>query len=89
MHFYIDGLGELDDDNLRATAELAVSEGIIPITADPRLHMEPLAHPSVTVYSLGQYPVDHESKGKFYIDATRSYHAEKIAALVKIGEADA
>lgn len=75
LHFYIDGLGELDDANLSATAGLAVSRGILPITADPRLHLEPLAHPSVTVYSLGQY-----SNGKFYIDGTRSYQARRIAS---------
>ena len=75
LHFYIDGLGELDDANLSATAGLAVSRGILPITADPRLHLEPLAHPSVTVYSLGQY-----ANGKFYIDGTRSYQARRIAS---------
>jgi chromosome segregation ATPase len=44
LHFYIDGLGELDDRNLEATAAMAVSRGITSITADPRLHLEPLAH---------------------------------------------
>lgn len=72
LHFYIDGLGELDDANLSATAALAVSKGILPITADPRVHLEPLAHPEVTVYSLGQYP-----NGDFHIDSTRTYHAQR------------
>lgn len=75
LHFYIDGLGELDDDNLSATAALAVSKGILPITADPRVHLEPLAHPEVTVYSLGQY-----ESGHFYIDNTRTYHARRQPA---------
>ncbi|MCA9177693.1 MAG: hypothetical protein KDB14_24665, partial [Planctomycetales bacterium] len=66
--------------NLSATAGLAVSRGILPITADPRLHLEPLAHPSVTVYSLGQYSNDQYSNGKFYIDGTRSYQARRIAS---------
>lgn len=80
MFFYIDGVGELDDGNLSATAKLAVGEGILPITADPRLHLEPLAHPRVTVYSLGQFPETHPAKGQFYIDATRTYVAEKMMA---------
>ena len=70
LHFYIDGLGELDDPNLSATAKMAVSKGIIPITADPRLHVEALAHPEVTVYSLGQNP-----EGRYFIDQHRTYHA--------------
>lgn len=72
LHFYIDGLGELDDRNLEATAAMAVSRGIISITADPRLHLEPLAHPDVTVYSLGQ-----DSDGRFYIDSYKTYHARR------------
>lgn len=70
LHFYIDGLGDLDDPNLSATAKMAVSKGIIPITADPRLHVEALAHPEVTVYSLGQ-----NREGRFFIDQHRTYHA--------------
>lgn len=72
LHFYIDGLGELDDQNLEATAAMAISKGIIPITADPRLHLEPLAHPDVTVYSLGQ-----DTNGRFYIDSYKTYHARR------------
>jgi hypothetical protein len=72
LHFYIDGLGELDDNNLAATAAMAVSKGVIPITADPRLHLEPLAHPEVTVYGLGQKP-----DGRFYIDGYKTYHAHR------------
>lgn len=75
LHFYLDGLGELDDDNLSATAAMAVSQGIIPITADPRLHLEPLAHPEVTVYSLGQ-----NSDQRFFIDKFKTYHARRSAA---------
>lgn len=83
MFFYIDGVGELDDGNLSATAELAVGEGILPITADPRLHLEPLAHPRVMVYSLGQFPETHPYKGRFYIDATRTYVAEKLRTVAE------
>ncbi len=79
LHFYIDGLGELDDRNLEATAAMAVSRGIIPITADPRLHLEPLAHPEVTVYSLGQ-----ESSGRFFIDSYKTYHARRRAQPVEV-----
>lgn len=75
LHFYIDGLGELDDDNLSATAGLAIAKGVMPITADPRLHLEPLAHPEVTAYSLGQ-----DERGKFNIDETRTYHARRMTA---------
>lgn len=73
LHFYIDGLGELDDNNLSATAEMAISKGVIPITADPRLHFEPLAHPEVTIYSLGQ-----DGQGRFYIDSFRTYRAHRL-----------
>ncbi len=73
LHFYIDGLGELDDQNLEATAAMAVSKGIVPITADPRLHLGPLAHPEVTVYSLGQ-----DLDGRFYIDRYRTYQARRV-----------
>jgi hypothetical protein len=78
LHFYIDGLGELDDRNLEATASMAVSRGFIPITADPRLHLEPLAHPEVTVYSLGQSP-----DGRFFIDRYRTYHARRQLGSVE------
>ncbi len=78
LHFYIDGLGELDDHNLEATAGMAVSKGIIPITADPRLHLEPLAHPEVTVYSLGQ-----SADGRFFIDAYKTYHARRRTEVME------
>lgn len=80
LHFYIDGLGELDDNNLGATAAMAVSKGIIPITADPRLHLEPLAHPEVTVYGLGQ-----NSDGRFFVDSYKTYHAHRKTQLVGDG----
>jgi hypothetical protein len=81
LHFYIDGLGELDDRNLSATAEMAVSKGIIPITADPRLHFEPLAHPEVIVYSLGQ-----DANQRFRIDNYRTYHARRTD--VEVAQSD-
>ena len=76
LHFYIDGLGELDDSNLAATAAMAVSKGVIPITADPRLHLEPLAHPEVTVYSLGQ-----DAHGFFHVDKYKTYHAHRTVRV--------
>ncbi len=79
LHFYIDGLGELDDPNLEATASMAVSRGIMPITADPRLHLEPLAHPEVTVYTLGQ-----QANGHFFIDRHKTYHARKKARVADV-----
>lgn len=80
LHFYIDGLGELDDNNLGATAAMAVSKGIIPITADPRLHLEPLAHPDVTVYGLGQ-----NGDGRFFVDSYKTYRAHRKTQLVGDG----
>lgn len=77
LHFYIDGLGELDDNNLSATAASAVSRGIIPITADPRLHLEPLAHPEVTVYGLGQ-----RESGQFFVDNYKTYRARRVLQSV-------
>lgn len=73
LHFYLDETGKLDPDNLKATTSLAVSRGIIPITADPDIRIEPLAHPEVTVYVLGQ-----RSDGKFFINQQRTFHARRI-----------
>lgn len=73
LHFYLDETGKLDPDNLKATTSMAVSKGIIPITADPDIRIEPLAHPEVTVYVLGQ-----RSDGKFHIDRQRTFHARRI-----------
>ncbi len=72
LHFYIDGLGDLDDHNLSATVEMAIKKGIIPITADPRIHLEPLAHPELTVYSLAQ-----SSDGRVFVDASKTFHARR------------
>ena len=73
LHFYIDETGHLDDRNLEATTAMAVSRGITPITAEPDVRIEPLAHPEVTVYSLGQ-----DGQGKFFVDRSRTYHARRL-----------
>jgi predicted nucleic acid-binding Zn-ribbon protein len=67
LHFYMDETGQLDEKNLYATTSMAVSNGVMPITADPDVRIEPLAHPTVTVYSLGQ-----NEQGKFYVDGKRT-----------------
>lgn len=71
LHFYLDETGQLDDDNLRATTAMAVSKGMVPITAEPGIRMEPLAHPEVTVYTLGTHD------GRFCIDSYQTYHARR------------
>ena len=71
LHFYLDETGQLDDDNLRATTEMAVSKGMVPITAEPGIRMEPLAHPEVTVYTLGTH------EGRFCIDSYQTYQARR------------
>lgn len=71
LHFYLDETGQLDDDNLRATTAMAVSKGMVPITAEPSIRMEPLAHPEVTVYTLGNHD------GQFCIDRYQTYHARR------------
>ena len=53
LHFYLDETGQLDDWNLKATTAMAVSKGMVPITAEPGIRMEPLAHPAVTIYPSG------------------------------------
>jgi hypothetical protein len=63
----MDETGQLDEKNLYATTSMAVSNGVMPITADPDVRIEPLAHPTVTVYSLGQ-----NEQGKFYVDGKRT-----------------
>lgn len=72
LHFYLDETGQLDDKNLHATTAMAVGRGVVPITAEPRVRAEPLAHPSVTVYSLGQ-----DTMGRFFIDARRTLRAKQ------------
>jgi hypothetical protein len=72
LHFYLDETGQLDDKNLHATTAMAVGRGVVPITAEPRVRAEPLAHPSVTVYSLGQ-----DTMGRFFIDARRTLRARQ------------
>ncbi|MGA2254051.1 MAG: hypothetical protein ABSG53_05260 [Thermoguttaceae bacterium] len=71
LHFYLDETGQLDDDNLKATTAMAVSKGMVPITAEPGIRMEPLANPEVTVYTLGNHD------GQFCIDRYQTYHARR------------
>ena len=74
LHFYLDETGQLDDYNLHAITQMASDRGIVPITAEPRIRIEPLAHPSVTIYALGQ-----STEGKFDIDAKRTIRAARRA----------
>jgi hypothetical protein len=73
LHFYMDETGHLDDRNLYATTSMAMSKGILPITAEPAVRIDPLAHPEVTVYALGQ-----NGQGRFYIEACNTYRATRI-----------
>lgn len=73
LHFFLDETGQLDERNLAATTQMAVDTGVMPITADPDVRIEPLAHPIVTVYSLGQ-----NDEGKFVIDGKRTCRARRI-----------
>lgn len=72
LHFYLDETAHLDEDNLRATTAMAVSRGMIPITAQPSVRMECLAHPDVTVYTLGT-----TAEGRFRIESYQTYHARR------------
>jgi hypothetical protein len=72
LHFYLDETGQLDDGNLKATTAMAVSRGMVPITAQPGVRMESLAHPKVTVYTLGM-----TIEGRFRIDSYQTYHARR------------
>ena len=74
LHFYLDETGQLDDDNLKATTAMAVSRGMVPITAQPGVRMESLAHPKVTVYTLTS-----TAEGRFRIDGYQTYHARRIS----------
>jgi len=73
LHFFMDETGELDDQNLHATTAMGMSRGIIPITAEPAVRIDPLAHPEVTVYSLGE-----NGQGRFLIEAWNTYRAARI-----------
>ncbi len=73
LHFFLDETGQLDDRNLEATTKMAVDKGVMPITADPDVRIEPLAHPTVTVYSLGQ-----NAGGKFIINSQRTCHGRRV-----------
>lgn len=76
LHFYLDETGQLDDYNLHAITQMASERGIVPITAEPRIRVEPLAHPAVTVYALGQ-----SEDGKFNIDAKRTIRGARRATV--------
>ena len=67
LHFFLDETGRLDDQNLHATTLMAVRASVLPITAEPRPRIEPLAHPHVTVYYLGRDDANY-----FRIDTTRT-----------------
>ena len=73
LHFFIDETGRLDDLNLSATVKMAVSQSIIPITAEPKVKLESLAHPEVMIYTLGTTEDD-----KFKIDSQRSFRARRV-----------
>ena len=73
LHFFIDETGRLDDPNLSATVKMAVSQSIIPITAEPKVKLESLAHPEVMIYTLGTTEDD-----KFKIDSQRSFRARRV-----------
>lgn len=73
LHFYLDETGQLDEENLKATTAMAVSRGMVPITAQPGVRMESLAHPKVTVYTLGT-----TAGGRFRIDSYQTYHAMRV-----------
>jgi hypothetical protein len=60
---------------------MAVSKGMVPITAEPGIRMEPLAHPEVTVYTLGTHD------GRFCINSYQTYHAWRKEAPVTQPEA--
>lgn len=81
LHFYLDETGQLDDYNLQAITQMASERGIVPITAEPRIRIEPLAHPSVTVYALGQ-----SADGKFDIDARRTIRGGRRASVPETAE---
>jgi hypothetical protein len=72
LHFYIDEIGDLDDPNLEAVTSMAVEQGVLPITANPHVKLEPLAHPEVTNYALGLSDV-----GQFVVDEGRTYTARR------------
>jgi len=74
LHFYMDETGHLDDQNLHATTAMAMSKGILPITAEPDVRIDPLAHPEVTVYALGQ-----NAQGRFHIEACNTYRAARVS----------
>lgn len=81
LHFYLDETGQLDDKNLEATTSMAMERGVVPITAEPRVRAEPLAHPVVTVYSLGQ-----DANGRFFIDARRVFRATRRSAKLETAD---
>ena len=74
LHFFIDETGRLDDSNLSATVKMATKQSVIPITAEPKIKLESLAHPEVMIYSLGT-----TTDGKlFKIDSKRSFNARRV-----------
>lgn len=81
LHFYLDETGQLDDYNLNGITAMASGRGVVPITAEPRVRIEPLAHPSVTIYTLGC-----TQDGRFSIDQKRTLWAARRVAPVEPAE---
>ena len=47
LHFYLDETGQLDDGNLAATTRMAVDCGVMPITVDPDVRIDPSARQNI------------------------------------------
>jgi hypothetical protein len=73
LQFYLDETGQLDDPNLRAITGMAVERSVMPITAEIVVRVEPLAHPAVTVYLLGD-----DAKGRARIVKQNTIRATRI-----------
>ena len=72
FHYYLDEIGQLDEDNLSNIISQNIERNLIPITAAPRPVFEPLCHPECRLVTLRE----HKETKLTYIDDDRTFSAK-------------
>lgn len=74
FHYYLDEIGQLDEENLSNIVKQNKEKNLLPITAAPRPVIEPLCHPECKIVTLREHP-----KSKLtYIASECTFNAEQI-----------
>ncbi len=72
FHYYLDEIGQLDEENLSNIISQNIERNLIPITAAPRPVFEPLCHPECRLVTLRE----HKETKLTYIDDDRTFSAK-------------